>query len=55
MRLGDLITLLYTQYKARFDDEDLAAVATAATVNDLLAKHEERKDKVVLAQPAAEA
>jgi hypothetical protein len=34
--LGELITLLYDEYMAIYGDEDLASVATAATINDLL-------------------
>ncbi|MFH1089222.1 MAG: hypothetical protein V1716_02250 [Candidatus Uhrbacteria bacterium] len=35
--LGDLITLFYHEYLVKFGDEELASVATAATINDLLA------------------
>lgn len=36
-RLGDLITALYEEYLALYGDEDLASVAAAATINELLA------------------
>jgi len=35
--LGDLISLFYEEYLALYGDEDLASVAAAATVNELLA------------------
>lgn len=34
--LGDLITLFYDEYMALYGDEDLAAVAAAASINELL-------------------
>ena len=34
--LGDLIHTLYEEYLAAYGDADLASVATAATINDLL-------------------
>ena len=34
--LGELISTLYEQHLATYGDEDLASVATAATINDLL-------------------
>ena len=34
--LGDLITTLYDEYMALYNDEELASVAVAATINDLL-------------------
>ena len=35
--LGDLISLFYEEYLALYGDEELASVAAAATVNELLA------------------
>jgi hypothetical protein len=35
--LGDLISVLYDEFLAAYGDEDLAAVAAAATVNEWLA------------------
>lgn len=34
--LGDLITLFYDEFLAMYGDEELASVATAAVINDLL-------------------
>jgi len=34
--LGDLISLFYEEYLRLYGDEDLAAIATAATINDIL-------------------
>lgn len=34
--LGDLITTLYDEFLAIYNDEELASVAVAATINDLL-------------------
>ena len=34
--LGDLITTLYDEFLAAYGDEELASVAVAATINDLL-------------------
>jgi hypothetical protein len=36
--LGDLISVLYDEFLAVYGDEDMAAVAVAATVNDWLGK-----------------
>ena len=35
--LGDLIHVLYEEYLAMYGDEDLASVAAAATINDMIA------------------
>ncbi len=35
--LGDLISTLYDEYMAVYKDADIASVAAAATINDLLA------------------
>lgn len=35
--LGDLINVLYEEYLALYNDEDLASVAAAATINDMIA------------------
>lgn len=35
--LGDLISTVYEEFLALYDDEELASVATAAVINDLLA------------------
>ena len=34
--LGDLISAVYDEYLEVYGDEDLASVATAATINDML-------------------
>ncbi len=34
--LGELITLFYEEYLTIYGDEELASVAAAATINDLL-------------------
>lgn len=34
--IGELISLFYEEYLAAYGDEELASVATAATINDLL-------------------
>lgn len=36
--LADLISVLYDEYFAIYGDEDIASVAAAATVNDILAE-----------------
>ena len=36
--LGELISTLYEHFLAQYGDEELASVATAAVVNDLLTK-----------------
>ncbi|MFT7518659.1 MAG: hypothetical protein ACI9MC_000791 [Kiritimatiellia bacterium] len=35
--LGDLINVLYEEYLEVYGDEDLASVAAAATINDMIA------------------
>ena len=34
--LGELIAVLYDEFMAVYHDEELASLATAATINDLL-------------------
>lgn len=36
--LGDLVATLFAQFMAEYGDEDLASVATAAVLNDLLTR-----------------
>ena len=36
--VGDLVNLFYAEFMAIYGDEELAQVATAATINDLLAE-----------------
>ena len=39
--LGDLISVLYEEFFELYGDEDLASVAAAATINDMIADEEE--------------
>jgi hypothetical protein len=39
LNLGDLINLFYEEYLALYGDEDIASVAAAATINDILSDH----------------
>ena len=41
--LADLITLFYDEYLALYGDEELASVAAAATINDILADRAARQ------------
>jgi hypothetical protein len=36
--LGELIAVFYEEFLAAYGDEDLAAVATAASINEMLAQ-----------------
>ena len=36
--IGDLVDLFFQEFMAIYGDEELARVATAATINDLLAE-----------------
>lgn len=47
--LGDLISVLYEEFLARYGDEELASVATAAVINDLLADTAEVEEPTRLA------
>ena len=38
--LGELIHLFYQEFLAHYGDEDMASVATATAINDLLAENE---------------
>ena len=42
--LGDLVSLFYEEYLSLYGDEELASVAAAATVNELLADRAERPE-----------
>ncbi len=42
VNLSDLITLFYDEYLALYGDEELASVAAAATINDILADRSDR-------------
>jgi hypothetical protein len=45
--LGELIQQIYAEFLARYGDEELASVATAAVVNDLLASRPAPPDAVL--------
>ena len=42
--LGDIISAIYEELLVLLGDEDAAAVATAAAINDLLTTQENRHD-----------
>lgn len=50
--LGELISVFYEEYLALYKDPDIASVATAATINDMLLDAE-RTTKTT--QPSVEA
>ena len=41
--LGELISLLYEKFLAVYKDEELASVAVAATINDLLQEDDRKR------------
>jgi hypothetical protein len=41
--LGELISVIYEEFLTRYGDEELASVATAAVINDLLSAGNSRK------------
>ena len=41
--LGELISLFYEEFLAKYGDEELASVATAAVINDLLTSPHTRR------------
>ena len=43
--LGELITLFYDEYMALYGDPELASVATAASVNELLIEEAEASNR----------
>jgi len=43
--LGDLIQLFYTEYLALYGDEELASVAAAASINQILEAEVEEEDR----------
>ena len=45
VNLGDLINLFYQEYLALYGDEELASVAAAATINEMLADNIETDSK----------
>ena len=50
--LGELISLFYEEFLALYGDEDVAAVAAAATINDLLLAPDEDTFEAVQADAA---
>ena len=50
--LGELISALYEEYLELYGDEDLASVATAATINDLMEEAASRGSPDALAHAA---
>jgi hypothetical protein len=45
--LGDIVSILYQEFLAIYGDQELASVATAATVADLLAERGVRAERTV--------
>jgi hypothetical protein len=43
LTLGELISLFYEEYLALYGDEELASVAAAATINELLREQDEEE------------
>ncbi len=43
--LGELISTIYEEFLAQYGDEELASVATAAVINDLLSASGTRADR----------
>lgn len=41
--IGDLISIFYARFMAIYGDEDLASVATASVINELLAADQRRE------------
>lgn len=51
--IGDLVTLFYEEFLAMYGDKELASIATAATINDLLAERAERAAQAEADEEAA--
>lgn len=51
--LADLITTIYDEYLALYGDKELASVAAAATINDILAERAQSKAQRVRQSEAA--
>ena len=47
--LGDLISMFFNEFMEMYGDEELASVAAAAVINDLLAGTVEKKEDVIAA------
>lgn len=50
--LADLITLFYDEYMALYGDEEMASVAAAATINEILAERAAASSDVEAEQAA---
>ena len=46
VNLGDLINLFYQEYLALYGDEELASVAAAATINEMLSDSMSNENEV---------
>ena len=51
--LADLITTIYDEYLALYGDKELASVAAAATINDILAERAQSQSQRALQVQAA--
>jgi len=51
--LADLITTIYDEYLALYGDKELASVAAAATINDILAERSQSQRQRALKAQAA--
>jgi hypothetical protein len=51
--LADLITTIYDEYLALYGDKELASVAAAATINDILAERAQSQRQRALQAQAA--
>ena len=49
LRIGDLINLFYQEYLALYGDEELASVATAATINDIIIERDSLSSTLISA------
>lgn len=51
--LGELITMFYDEYMSIYGDEELASIATAASINDILAERGAKATGSIAAEEAA--
>lgn len=51
--LGELITMFYDEYMSIYGDEELASIATAASINDILAERGTKATGSIAAEEAA--
>ena len=47
--LGDLISVIYEEFLGLYKDEELASVATAAVINDMLSEAESTEEPMRIA------